>query len=38
MIAERVSDGRILKLVRQMLEAGYMERGKKHATPSGTPQ
>ena len=38
MIAEQVSDGRILKLVRQMLEAGYMESGKKYATPSGTPQ
>jgi group II intron reverse transcriptase/maturase len=38
MIAEQVSDGRILKLVRQMLEAGYMESGKKHETPSGTPQ
>lgn len=38
MIAEQVSDGRILKLIRQMLEAGYMESGKKYATPSGTPQ
>lgn len=38
MIAEQVSDGRILKLVRQMLEAGYMENGKKYATPNGTPQ
>ncbi|MFA5385668.1 MAG: group II intron reverse transcriptase/maturase [Eubacteriales bacterium] len=38
MIAEKVSDGRILKLIRQMLEAGYMENGKKYATPSGTPQ
>lgn len=38
MIAEQVSDGRILKLIRQMLEAGYMENGKKYATPSGTPQ
>jgi group II intron reverse transcriptase/maturase len=37
-IAEQVSDGRILKLVRQMLEAGYMESGKRYATPSGTPQ
>lgn len=37
-IAEQVGDGRILKLVRQMLEAGYMENGKKYATPSGTPQ
>lgn len=38
MIAEQVSDGRILRLVRQMLEAGYMESGKRYATPSGTPQ
>ncbi|WP_248927525.1 group II intron reverse transcriptase/maturase [Paenibacillus hamazuiensis] len=37
MIAEQVSDGRILKLVRQMLEAGYMESGKKYETPR-TPQ
>lgn len=38
MIAEQVSDGRILKLVRQIREAGYMENGKKYATPKGTPQ
>jgi len=38
MIAEQVSDGRILRLVRQMLEAGYMESGKRYETPSGTPQ
>jgi RNA-directed DNA polymerase len=38
MIAEQVSDGRILKLIRQMLEAGYMENGKTYATPNGTPQ
>ncbi len=38
MIAEQVSDGRVLKLIRQMLEAGYMENGKKYATPNGTPQ
>lgn len=37
-IAEQISDGRVLQLVRQMLEAGYMEDGKKYATPSGTPQ
>jgi len=36
MIAEQVSDGRILRLVRQMLEAGYMESGKRYETPSGT--
>jgi len=29
MIAEEVSDGRILRLVRKMLEFGYMESGKK---------
>lgn len=28
MIAEQVSDGRILKLVRQMLEAGYRKVGR----------
>lgn len=38
MIAEQVSDGKILGLVRQMLEAGYMENGKRYPTPSGTPQ
>lgn len=38
MIAEQVSDGRILRLIKQMLEAGYMENGKKYATPNGTPQ
>ncbi|MFB9759846.1 reverse transcriptase domain-containing protein [Ectobacillus funiculus] len=37
-IAERVSDGRVLRLIRQMLEAGYMEKGKKHNTTQGTPQ
>jgi group II intron reverse transcriptase/maturase len=38
MISQQVSDGRVLKLVRQMLEAGYMESGKRYETPSGTPQ
>lgn len=38
MIAEKVSDGRILKLIRLMLEAGYMDKGKKYPTPQGTPQ
>jgi group II intron reverse transcriptase/maturase len=37
-IAEKVSDGRVLRLIRQMLEAGYMEKGKKYATTQGTPQ
>ncbi|WP_434133779.1 group II intron reverse transcriptase/maturase [Sporomusa sphaeroides] len=38
MVAERVSDGKVLKLIRQMLKAGYEEQGKRYATPSGTPQ
>ena len=38
MVAERVSDGRVLKLIRQMLEAGYVENGKRLPTPQGTPQ
>jgi len=38
LIAETVSDGRILKLIRKMLKAGYMEQGIRHLTPEGTPQ
>jgi group II intron reverse transcriptase/maturase len=38
MIAERVSDGRVLTLVRQMLKAGYMEKGSLFPTERGTPQ
>lgn len=37
MIAEKVSDGRILKLIRKMLKAGYMEQGIRHLIPEGTP-
>lgn len=38
MVAERISDGRLLKLIRQMLQAGYVEKGKHLPTPQGTPQ
>jgi RNA-directed DNA polymerase len=38
MIAEKVSDGRVLSLIRQMLKAGYVENGKQLPTPQGTPQ
>jgi RNA-directed DNA polymerase len=38
MIAKNISDGRVLQLIRQFLEAGYMEKGKKYPTPQGTPQ
>lgn len=38
MVAERVSDSRVLSLIRQMLKAGYVEKGKRKPTPQGTPQ
>lgn len=37
-VAERVSDGRVLALIRQMLTAGYLEHREYHPTPVGTPQ
>lgn len=38
MVAEKVSDGRVLSLIRQMLKAGCMEEGKYLPSPKGTPQ
>jgi len=38
LVAQRVSDGRVLKLIGQMLEAGYMEEGRLFPSKRGTPQ
>jgi group II intron reverse transcriptase/maturase len=37
-LAEKTHDNRFLRLIRNMLEAGYLEDWVWHATPSGAPQ
>ncbi|MFF1872346.1 reverse transcriptase domain-containing protein [Kitasatospora herbaricolor] len=37
-LAERINDNRFLRLIRNMLKAGYMEDWEYHDTLSGTPQ
>jgi group II intron reverse transcriptase/maturase len=37
-LAEKIRDNRFLRLIRQMLQAGYLEDWEWHATPSGSPQ
>ena len=36
LVGKQIADSRGLKLIQQMLEAGYEERGRKFATPRGT--
>jgi len=38
LVGKRIADGRVLRLIQQMLKAGYEEKGKRYETPSGTPQ
>jgi len=37
-LAEKIRDNRFLRLIRNMLKAGYLEDWQYHDTPSGTPQ
>ncbi len=37
-LAEKIHDGRFLRLIRELLEAGYLEEWKYNATLSGAPQ
>jgi retron-type reverse transcriptase len=37
-LAEKIHDNRFLRLVRNMLKAGYLEEWQYHQTPSGCPQ
>ena len=38
LVGKQVADGRVLKLIQQMLKAGYQEKGQRYETPRGTPQ
>ncbi len=37
-LAEKIHDGRFLRLIRELLQAGYLEDWKYNATLSGAPQ
>jgi RNA-directed DNA polymerase len=38
LVARRISDGQILKVIKQWLDCGYVEEGKHHQSKRGTPQ
>jgi retron-type reverse transcriptase len=38
MLAEKIHDGRFLRLIERMLQAGYLEDWQYHETLSGCPQ
>ncbi len=38
LVAQRVADGRVLRLIEQMRTAGYIERGRRFPPAQGTPQ
>jgi group II intron reverse transcriptase/maturase len=38
LVGKQIADSRVLKLIQQMLKAGYLEKGQQFATPRGTPQ
>jgi RNA-directed DNA polymerase len=38
LVGKQIADSRVLKLIQQMLTAGYEEKGHRFETPRGTPQ
>src|ERR1039457_2662086 len=38
LIGKQMADRRVLRLVQQMLKAGYEDKGRRYETPRGTPQ
>jgi RNA-directed DNA polymerase len=38
LIGKQIADSRVLRLIQQMLKAGYEDKGRRYETPRGTPQ